>query len=135
MQYLNNPQEDLIQLVNQGGVVAFGINSTGGFQVVPQPITASGVVSPFNANTYVITSVGIAALTLAAPIATVDDGNEIVIFSATNYAHTLTATGLLGTGTASVNKATFAAFAGASITLMAYQGKWLVLASVGVTFS
>ncbi len=68
-----------------------------------------------------------AALTLAAPTATVDDFKIIVLTSNTAFAHVLTATGLLQTGTATVNVATFAAFAGASLTLMAYQGKWNVI--------
>jgi hypothetical protein len=34
-----------------------------------------------------------------------------------------------------VNLATFAAFAGAGLTLMAYNGTWNVIASVGITFS
>jgi hypothetical protein len=65
----------------------------------------------------------------------VDDGIEITRASATANAHTITATGLFQTGTASVNLATFAANAGAGLTLMAYNGKWIVIASVGVTFS
>lgn len=98
-------------------------------------IAASGAVSPHNSSTYVITKAGVAALTLAAPTATTDDGVKIALTSATANAHTLTATGLLNTGTASVNVATFAAFAGAGLQLIAYQGKWNVLESVGVTFS
>lgn len=90
-------------------------------------LAADGAVLPHVQNNYVITKAGVAALTLAAPTATVDDGKIIVITSNTANAHTLTATGLLQTGTATVNLATFAAFAGASITLMAYQGKWNVL--------
>jgi hypothetical protein len=74
-------------------------------------------------------------MTLAAPTATTDDGKIILITSNTANAHTLTATGLLQTGSASVNLATFAAQKGAGLTLIAYQGKWNVLGSVGITFS
>ena len=38
-------------------------------------------------------------------------------------------------GSHPVNEATFAAHPGCSISLMAYQGKWLVQFSNGVTFS
>lgn len=100
-----------------------------------QLLAASGAVSPNRAATYVVTKAGVAALTLAAPTATVDDGKIIVVTSATANAHTLTATGLLNTGTVSVNVATFAAHAGATVTLMAYQGLWNVLSSNGITFS
>lgn len=126
MQYINVPSEDLIQIVGQGGAVLFAINANGGYQVVPQVISASGAISPFVPNTYVITKAGVAAMTLAAPAAGVDDGNLIEIISATAFAHTVTATGLLQTGTAFVNSVTFPAQAGASIGLMAYQGKWIL---------
>jgi hypothetical protein len=101
----------------------------------PVAITASGAVSPHNSAFYVVTDAGIAALTLAAPTAGTDDGVHITIKSTTAYAHTLTATGLLQTGSANVNVATFAAYAGAGLTLRAYNGKWLVESAVGITFS
>ena len=100
-----------------------------------QAVAASGAINPHNPGSYVITKAGVAALTLAAPTATTDDGVQIVLTSNTANAHTLTATGLLQTGTISVNVATFAAQAGAGLTLIAYQGKWNVLGSVGITFS
>jgi hypothetical protein len=98
-------------------------------------ITANGALNPHLPGVFVITKAGVAALTLAAPTATVDDGIQITLTSNTAFAHTLTATGLLNTGSAAVNVATFAAFAGAGLTLMAYQGKWNVLASVGIAFT
>lgn len=98
-------------------------------------ITASGAVNPHVTANYIITKAGVAALTLAAPTAVTDDGTEIVISSSTLFAHTLTATGLLSTGTSAVNLATFAAFAGAGLTLKAYNGLWQVKSSVGITFS
>jgi hypothetical protein len=74
-------------------------------------------------------------LVLTAPVVGVDDFKTIQILSLTAFAHTLTATGLLKTGAAGVNTATFAAFGGAGLTIMAYQGLWYVLFSNGVTFS
>lgn len=85
--------------------------------------------------TYEITKAGVAALTLAAPIAVLDDGKIILIFSTTAFAHTLTATGLFQAGGAGTDVATFAAFAGCLIGLMAKNGKWIVTISRGVTFS
>lgn len=104
----------------------------------PTPLVAvgaSGAINPRTSANYVLTKAGVAAMTLAAPTATTDDGVEICITSNTTNAHTLTATGLLGTGSASVNVATFAAFLGAGLVLIAYQGKWLVKSAVGITFS
>lgn len=98
-------------------------------------ITANGAINPNNAEKYVITKGGVAAMTLAAPTVTVDDGKEIFVTSNTANAHTVTATGLLQTGAATVDVATFAAFAGAGLTLIAYQGKWNVKSQIGITFS
>jgi len=101
-------------------------------------VSASGAVSVVAASNF-ITKAGVAALTLAAPVAgstgSGQDGTQIYFFSTTAYAHTITATGLLQTGSASVNVATFAAYAGASLELVAYNGKWLVLSSNAITFS
>lgn len=97
-------------------------------------LTTDGAISPSTPNTYVITKAGVLAATLAAP-AVADNGEVISITSATANAHTLTATGLLQTGTAAVNLATFAAQPGAGLTLMAVNGKWNVIGSVGITFS
>jgi hypothetical protein len=80
-----------------------------------------------------ITKTSACALTLAAPI--IND-QELIVFSATNYAHTLTATGLLATASAAVNVATFAAFAGASLSLRSYNGLWILqTGAAGITFS
>lgn len=127
-----------------GAVVPLGktltVNGTftsGGlsFTMTLAALTTNGAVSPHTTADYVITKAGVLADTLAAPTATTDDGVVICIVSTTANAHTLTATGLLNTGTAAVNLATFAAYAGAGLTLLAYQAKWYVLSSVGVTFS
>lgn len=101
-----------------------------------QAIAASGAILPHVGATYVITkSSAAAAMTLAAPTATTDDGLIITVTSNTAKAHTITATGLLQTGAATTDVATFAAFAGCSVTLMAYQGKWNVISQNVVTFS
>jgi hypothetical protein len=86
---------------------------------------------------YQINKAGVLADTLAAPVAGAanDDGKVIWIVSNTANAHTVTATGLYQSGSASVNLATFAAFAGAGMQLMAFNAKWVVMSSVGVTFT
>ena len=99
-----------------------------------QLLTTNGAL-PVVSGTYLITKAGVLADTLAAPTAGSQDGIVIQISSTTANAHTLTATGLFQTGTASVNLATFAAQAGAGLTLMSYNGKWIVLYSSGITFS
>lgn len=128
---------------------AFGVWSPTAFQQLAVQIPylsaigltgSADVLNPHTSATYTVNTAGVDAMTLAAPTAGNqadggDSGIVIIITSGTSNAHTLTATGLLGTGTASVNVATFAAFSGAGLTLRAHKGKWLVLASVGITFS
>lgn len=126
--------------VNQVGFDS--LPSAGGATTVSGPIvsySASGAITipsggPNVEQTIFITKAGVAAMTLAAP--TVDqDGLILNITSNTAHAHTVTATGLLNTGTSSVNEATFAADAGAGVILQAASGLWNVLSSTGVTFS
>lgn len=123
-----------LQITKPDGTVIYAIGPNGAAKI-PVQIAVSGAIPVRPGADYVITDAGIAALTLAAPTAGSDDGVTISIISSTAFAHTLTATGLLQTGSASVNVATFAAFAGAGLTLKAFGGKWLVTASVGITFS
>jgi hypothetical protein len=123
-----------IQVEQPGGTPTFVLLPDGAFQISLAAITGSGAVA-VGAGNYVITDAGAAALTLAAPTAGTQDGLTIQIFSSTAFAHTLTATGLLQTGAAAVNVATFAAHAGAGLTLVAFNGLWMVSASVGITFS
>lgn len=109
-------------------------NSQNELQTPLVALTTNGAIVPVSGN-YVITKAGVLADTLAAPTAGIQDGVIIVLNSSTANAHTLTATGLLQTGTASVNVATFAAQAGAGLVLQAFNGKWIVLSAVGITFS
>ena len=107
------------------------VKSVGGYPTTL--ISASGAITI--ASGYdVITAGSAAALTLAAPTAA-QAGTELIITSRTAFAHTITATGLFNTGAAAVNLATFAAFAGAGVRLVADNLKWKVISSVGVTFS
>jgi hypothetical protein len=115
-------------------IVAVG--NSAGSNVPPTILSGStDAIPPHLTETYVVTTAGIDAMTLAAPTAGTDDGVEITVFSGSAYAHTITATGLLQTGSANVNVATFAAHPGASVTLKAYNGKWMVRAQNTITFS
>jgi hypothetical protein len=126
LQFLNEAGVDVIQLIGVGGNVQYSVNQFGGLQVVAQPIAASGAINPRLPGFYVITKAGIAAMTLAAPTSGVDDGLEIEVSSNTAFAHSITATGLLLTASAAVNSVTFPAFAGSTVFLTAYQGKWIL---------
>lgn len=75
------------------------------------------------------------AATLAAPAGA---GDVIYIISESSYAHVVTATSLIQNGVSGGNKTTltFAAYAGASITLMGNNsGRWTVVANNNVTIS
>lgn len=98
-------------------------------------ITADGAITIANRR-YVITKAGVAALTLAAPSAP-QAGTTIEIINGTANAHVITATGLLDDGVTggSKNTATFAAFVGANITLVAYNLKWVAMPSRAVTIA
>lgn len=92
------------------------------------------ITVPVKDTTVVLNKAGVAAMTLGAP-AKDQDGLTLEIVSNSANAHTVTATGLLNTGTATVNLATFAAFKGASVRLKAIQGLWAVLANTAVTLT
>jgi hypothetical protein len=134
---------------NALAAVIFGTGEAGEFPT--HPVAASGQIPPhFNEHvTYgvsgaiavpiedtdaVINKAGVAVMTLAAPNKA-QNGLRLSVKSNTAFAHTVTATGLFKTGAATVNLATFAAFAGAGFEVMAQDGLWIVMASVGVTFT
>lgn len=98
-------------------------------------ITANGAVTVRPSRTLNITKAGVAAMTLAAPTTGTDDGVTLTFISQTANAHTITATGLLQTGSVSTDIATFAASIGANLVLRAYLAKWQVVSQIGITFS
>jgi len=99
-------------------------------------VSADGAIPVTGPGYYVITKSSAACLlTIAAPAATTQDGMAIYITSRTAKAHVLTATGLLNTGSVKTDVATFAAFAGAGVVLIADQGLWNVRSATGITFT
>jgi hypothetical protein len=92
------------------------------------------ILVPIENTVFAITKPGVAALTLGAP-SKAANGLGLVITSTTAFAHTITATGLLKTGTATVNVGTFAAFAGASLSLRAEDGLWNVVGANAVVLT
>lgn len=94
-----------------------------------------GALNPDLDQTYVITKGSAAALTLAAPINPGSNGKTITVTSNTAFAHTITTATLLDTGTALTTSVVFAAFAGASVTLMAWAGRWKIISSNAITLT
>jgi hypothetical protein len=103
-------------------------------------IGANGVIAvPADVRPVVVNITKATALsttTLAAP-SVANNGAQLTITSETAAAHVITATGLINDGTSGAphNTLTFAAFAGASITLVAQNGLWNVVANNNVTVS
>jgi hypothetical protein len=94
------------------------------------------VINPHQSGNYMINSAAADLMTfLSAPAPYTDDGNVILLISNGDFAHTLTAAALINAGVAGESTATFAAFRGATLALMAYQGEWFVLYSNAVTFT
>jgi hypothetical protein len=101
-------------------------------------IGENGVIPvPTQPTTYVITkATALATTTLAAPPKD-QDGLRVTFTSQTAAAHVITATSLLAdavTGSPHTT-ATFAAFIGATITLIADNGLWNVQSSTGVVIT
>lgn len=96
-------------------------------------MAADGAIT-IGAGTVVFTKAGVVAATLAAPTAG-QAGTRMTFIAGTANAHVITATGLLDDGVTGGSKdlATFAAFVGASLTLEAYNLKWVVVANNNVT--
>lgn len=78
---------------------------------------------------------GVAAATIAAPIAGRDDGKRLVIVAGTAQAHTVTLTGgFNGAGTGS-DVATFGGAVGDALEVVAYGGNWLTVSARNVTLA
>lgn len=95
-------------------------------------IAANGAL-PTESATVILTKAGVSAMTLAAPAR---DGVVLRVMSYSDNAHTITTVDLLHDGTTGTHDlATFAAFKGASITLVGWGGFWLVAANNAVTIT
>jgi len=103
---------------------------------VVQVASANGAITiPDRGRKLVVITKGTAAaLTLAAPTATVHDGVEIVFVSITAAAHTVTATTIgFNAGDAASDVGTFGAAIGNGLACVAYQGEWYVTNNINVT--
>lgn len=109
------------------------LNESVDHPVIAYSANGALAVSPHTAT---LTKAGVNAMTLAAPTVA-QEGVIIRVVSQTANAHTITATGLIDDGVTGGSKttATFAAFAGASIELMASNLKWAVISKNTVTVS
>jgi hypothetical protein len=114
----------------EAGVIAMQTKSG-----VRRLAAADGAITPAAGEVF-LTKAGVNAMTLAAP-STALNGARLVIMSTTANAHTVTATDLIHDGVTGGAKdlATFGAFPGASLELMAYAGAWYVVSKNVVTIT
>lgn len=103
-------------------------------RLVATTYAADGAITKDPALLHVLTKSSAGAYTLAAPTSA-QEGMTLRIVAGSAQAHVVTATGLLDDGVTggSKNTATFAAFIGSSLTLVAYNLKWIVLSKNAVT--
>lgn len=98
---------------------------------------SAAIAIPTANNTYFITKAGVAALTIVDPTAGTHDGRELTFISATAQAHTLSNAAGSGfnAGGAGSDIGTFGGAIGDNITIVAYNGKWLVKDKTNVTLA
>jgi hypothetical protein len=97
---------------------------------------ADGAISIDSHKLHVLTKTSAGAYTLAAPTAA-QAGQILHIVAGTAFAHVVTATDLLDDGVTGGAKdtATFGAFVGSAMTLIAYNLKWIVISKNVVTIA
>jgi len=110
-------------------------NVTGGVKNTTALASADGAIA-LKAGVVLITKGSVAALTIAAPTATTDDGKILNIIATTAHAHTVTnaSPGFNGAG-ASGDVATFGGAVGDNLVLVAYNAVWYVISKVNVTIA
>lgn len=133
---------DRLKLKDSTGTVRELVDTTSTQALTGKTMTSQEVVTDYSADGAITVQPGIASiskagaclLTLAAPTAG-QAGTFITITSRTAQAHVLTATSLLGDGVSGSphTTATFAAFIGATIVLVACNLIWNVVSVKGVT--
>jgi len=110
-------------LVERGGQIPMN----GDINAKAQVASADGAIT-IKEGTIIISKAGVAALTLADPTATADDGKKLTIISVTANAHTVSnaaGSGFNGGGAAS-DVGTFGGAKGDNFQVIAYQGVWYV---------
>lgn len=92
-----------------------------------QALVADGAITVKNGVcTIAKTVAGVVAATLADPVATTDDYKTLLIINAQTQANTVTSASSFGGGGGGYDVVTFTNVVGATLELMAYQGKWYI---------
>jgi hypothetical protein len=108
---------------------------TGAVQRPVSVASANGAIS-IKDGYVVLTKAGVAAMTLADPTATTDDGKELTVIAVTANAHTVTIAGGMNGAGAGADVGTFGGAVGDRFSVVAYNGKWYASGvNVNVTFA
>jgi len=126
--------------LNLSGALAVtgAISGAGIAAGIQQPVELGAASGAIAAKTGIVmlTKAGVAAMTLAAPVAGTDDGKVLTIVAATANAHTVTqATPGFNNAGASGDVATFGGAIGDSMQIVAYNGRWHVISLRNVTLA
>lgn len=118
-----------------GAASITGAASVGGLKLPVELGAANGAIAS-TSGVVMLTKAGVAAMTLAAPTAGTDDGKVLHIVAATANAHTVTQTSPgFNNGGAASDVATFGGAIGDNLVVVAYNGRWHVLALRNVTLA
>lgn len=104
-------------------------------QAVEAKVAAGAITNKNGIVTLAKTVAGVIAMTLGDPTAVTDDYKVLRIINAQAQANTVTSATSFGGGGTSFDVATFDAAIGGTLSLMAYNGKWYVIGSYGVTLA
>lgn len=132
---LKRAVKELQNAVTEAGTEFVDITGTSKLRSTVQIVAGDGAIT-IQSGLTVITKGSAAALTIAAP-ATADNGTPLSIISTTAYAHVVTFTGgtfINGTATAKTT-ATFPAYVGAGLRVIAYNGKWYASGNQNTTLA
>ena len=116
------------------GVTVDGLLIKDGIVGALQAITGDGAITIQNA-TVLLSKAGAGAITIATPTATTHDGRIIRVVSLTAQAHVITSATDGFNDKGSSGTATFGGAIGDSVTLLAYQANWYVIATRNVTIA
>lgn len=101
-------------------------------QIVANPGTApQPAFDQTTPGRYIITKATAATIALVAPVAGRDDGMSLQFVSNTTAAHQVTFSGSLQDGAGHTNSMTFPAQPGATLEIVAFNGKWNVISTNG----
>jgi hypothetical protein len=101
-----------------------------------QLLVADGAITVKNGICRIAKSIaGVVAATLADPIDVIDDFKRLAIINFQTQANTVTSASSFGGGGASYDVATFTNVVGATLNLIAYNGKWYVTGTLACTLA